>query len=340
MCTPTECRYLSQGSHLLLALAANGTIRSVDARQPRVLGRDGTALVGKPLSQIVAADQHPHLSRLLERTQSTAAVWDQVTFLDAAARPVPLLCCFQRLAGPDMPRGSILLTALQAAAIEADLRAEAATVLGQLAFRCHGPAHRLMQAIEAILSQYPWDIAAQRSREELEELLDALSQSAEWPQAVPDGRPINVVRVLENALRLMDGDPQFKHLKVTLRPDVAAAWADIHPVGMALVTLHLAANARDATASVESPELLIDVNLDRGRLIIEYHDNGSGLDPDDVATLFAPFVSKGERGDHDGVGLATCQELVRFMGGKIRMRSRPAEGTTVVLTFPAAAAPE
>jgi signal transduction histidine kinase len=183
-------------------------------------------------------------------------------------------------------------------------------------------------------------VAAGRLREDLEALLDAVSQSAAWPAAMPDGRPVDVIRVMEGALRLIEDDPEFRRLAVALRPEAPAAWADVHPAGLVLVTLHLAAGARDAAAGAEPPQLFIDVADDAGRITLEYQDNGEGLDPADLSCVFAPFVPpRTGRRCRGGVGMATCQELVRFMGGRIRLRSRPDQGATVVITLPAAAPP-
>jgi signal transduction histidine kinase len=309
-----------------------------DPRGDHALGHDAEALTGHPLARIVSPDQHGHLSRILERMGSAAVVWEQLTLLAADGRRHEMLCCFQRLQGDDQPRGGLLLTGLKLGALEENLRAQASTVLGQLAHRCHGPAHRLMQAVEAIVAQYPWCDAAQRCRADLDDLLDALSQTTAWPQAVPEGRPVEVVALLESVLRLTDGDPAYSHVTIALRPECREAWAAVHPVGLTFVALHLMANARDATLAAESARLNIDVNADGDRVVLEFQDNGRGLDCGERDCALAPLLrpTSDDGRPHSGVGLATCCQLVEFMGGRIRMRSRPSVGTTVVVTLPAA----
>lgn len=336
MCKPAQCRYLSNASHMVLAVTPGGMIRAVDPRHACTLGHDSAALHGRPLMDFVAPGHREHLLRVLERTlQHGAAVWEEVTFLTADGRPEMMLCCFQQIAKTDLPRGALLVTGLQLASLASDLQTEAAAVLGQLAFRCHGPAHRLMQAVEAILSQFPWSEAAERCRADLDALLEALSLSAAWPRDSAADRPVDIIDVLEGTLRLIDGDPGFAGLQVALRAEAPWAWAKVHPVGLAFVALHLASNAADATQAAKSPQLFIDVNVDGGRVAVEFKDNGRGLDREEMKCVFAPFFAKG----HGGVGLATCSELVDAMGGTIRMQSRPSQGTTVVLTFPAAPPP-
>jgi len=341
MCTPAQCRYLSQCTHLVIAVTPKGTIRSVGLHNSLVLGHDPTTLAGKPLSGLVAPDHRAHLARAFDQCRSMPAVWQELVFVTADGLPEPMLCCFQRLTGGDFPRGGIVITGLRLISLKEEVRAEAASLLGQLAFRCHGPAHRLMQAVEAILAESPRSKVAKRCREELDALLDALGQSTIWPKELRPERPVDVVRVLQGAMRLLDADCAGERLKVTLRPECSSAWANVPPEGLVFVLLHLVSNAREAAASVEKPRLFIDVIADGDRLDIEFHDNGPGLDRDHMQCVFAPFfTTRGGKDGHTGMGLATCRELVRFMGGRMRMQSSPEHGTTVVVTLPAAPAPQ
>ena len=261
-------------------------------------------------------------------------------FATADGRAETLLCCFQRFARAGEPRGMLLVTGLRIDALQSDLRAEAAAVLGHLAFACHGPVHRLMQAVEAVLARHPRCEAAKRCRADLDGLLDALARSSAWPTDLAADGPVDVVRVIEASLRLIDGDPGFKRLEIVVRPECPAAWAPVHPAGLACVTLHLVANARDATARRRDPHLFIDVGADADRVTVEFTDNGRGIRREDLGSVFAPGFSKGAGGKRRaGVGLTTSRELIAYLGGTIRIHSRPSHGTTVILALPAAHAP-
>jgi signal transduction histidine kinase len=336
-CSPTECRYLSQATHLLLALARDGTIRRVDRRNPKALGYAAGTLDGKPLGDLVAQEHRPHLARVLERCESGQPVWDELVFLSAEGRQEPMLCCFQPAAGAK--GAALLVTGLRLRWMESQSEAEAAAALAQVAFRCHGPAHRLVQATEAMLAEHPRSEAARRCRRDVDRLLDAMCRSAGWPSPA-DGASgtVDVVRVLEGAVRLVESEQAPGKMEIRLRPDRAAHWASAHPVGLALVALHLVANARQASAKVRKARLLVSVHDRDDRVVVEFADNGSGLSREDLGCVFAPFFRKAE-GDGLGLGLATCRELVRWMGGTIRMQSRKGQGTLVRLALPAATPP-
>jgi len=68
-------------------------------------------------------------------------------------------------------------------------------------------------------------------------------------------------------------------------------------------------------------------------------DNGVGMTPEEVAQAFDPgWQSERARARNDGVGLglAIVKSLVESNGGRVRMESRPGEGTSVTIALPCA----
>jgi two-component system cell cycle sensor histidine kinase PleC len=87
----------------------------------------------------------------------------------------------------------------------------------------------------------------------------------------------------------------------------------------------------------------IDVNLSRGRgeVKIAIKDTGIGIAEADISKLGKPFeqvenqFSKSHQGS--GLGLAISRALVELHGGRLRIKSREGEGTTVICTLPSQA---
>jgi signal transduction histidine kinase len=119
------------------------------------------------------------------------------------------------------------------------------------------------------------------------------------------------------------------------------------------VFLNLVINAVQAMSGQDSPRLEISTRSRRVRRVraaaseadarfveIRFADNGPGISPENVQSIFIPFFTTKATGS--GLGLAVCQRIVRDAGGEIEVRSQEGQGTifTVVLPVaPAAAAP-
>lgn len=69
------------------------------------------------------------------------------------------------------------------------------------------------------------------------------------------------------------------------------------------------------------------------QVLIEIADSGTGMPEEFIRDeLFAPFVTTKQRGL--GLGLYTCQQVIRMHGGNIRVYSVPGRGTVFSLDLP------
>jgi two-component system sensor histidine kinase BaeS len=73
---------------------------------------------------------------------------------------------------------------------------------------------------------------------------------------------------------------------------------------------------------------------------LRVRDNGSGIEPEELAHIFDRFyrVDKSRHRDEggSGLGLAIAKSIVERHGGQIRAESRPGEGVTFIMEFPIA----
>jgi PAS domain S-box-containing protein len=84
----------------------------------------------------------------------------------------------------------------------------------------------------------------------------------------------------------------------------------------------------------------VSARVDNGWATISVRDEGEGIAREDLSQVFKMFyrgrnACKGSA-EGSGVGLAIARKIVEQHGGSIRIESNPGEGTTVVLTLPAA----
>ncbi len=113
------------------------------------------------------------------------------------------------------------------------------------------------------------------------------------------------------------------------------------------VFLNLMLNARDAVAARESGppgELRIrtenplpqsaDQSAAADTLIVEFRDNGAGIDPGQLETIFDPFVTTKAPGRGTGLGLSVSFTIIHDLGGTIEARNIETGGTCLTVRLP------
>jgi two-component system NtrC family sensor kinase len=100
------------------------------------------------------------------------------------------------------------------------------------------------------------------------------------------------------------------------------------------VFLNLINNAIDAMG--RDGELRLGARAHDGGVEVVIADNGPGIPAADLQRIFEPFFSTKDASGrpHGGLGLAICQEIMRQLGGRIGVESKPGQGTTFTLWFP------
>jgi two-component system, NtrC family, sensor histidine kinase HydH len=109
--------------------------------------------------------------------------------------------------------------------------------------------------------------------------------------------------------------------------------ADVYYLSQAID--NLVANAREAMAGVSSPLLTLRLQLRGTAAELMVADNGSGIPPDRLPSIFTPFLSAKTHGM--GLGLAICKEIVEAHGGRIEVQSVLGKGTQFRVFLPLAA---
>ncbi len=110
------------------------------------------------------------------------------------------------------------------------------------------------------------------------------------------------------------------------------------------VLLNLTNNAIKFSSKVERASRVslraVLVEPAKGEAVVEFEvsDNGIGMDPETIASLFQPFTqgdaSISRRFGGTGLGLAISRNLVELMGGRIQVTSVPAQGSTFRVRIP------
>ena len=146
---------------------------------------------------------------------------------------------------------------------------------------------------------------------------------------------VNLRRLLEQVLDVSAADLRLARVTVEteVAPDVSDIWADDHQLQQVL--LNLVTNAKQALADVVGERRLrMSVRaLDAEHVSLVIEDNGPGISPELLPTIFDPFVTtKGVRGT--GLGLSISYGIVREHGGHIAAHSRAGSGARFTIDLP------
>lgn len=150
--------------------------------------------------------------------------------------------------------------------------------------------------------------------------------------------------LIEDMVEVMGHQPMMSdiHFKTRLQAEQDRLWAN--PEQLRQVLLNLLLNAADAIrAAGRGPDGCITITTaltpdreaeEKQWLTIAVTDNGEGIAPDQLETIFDPFYTTKEPGKGTGLGLAVSYMIVEKMGGTIGARSEAGSGTTMTLRLP------
>jgi two-component system sensor histidine kinase HupT/HoxJ len=106
------------------------------------------------------------------------------------------------------------------------------------------------------------------------------------------------------------------------------------PGQMQQVAMNLVQNAHHATSGQASPRVDVTARLEDASVVIEFHDNGPGIDPDNLPRIFDPFFTTKPVGKGTGLGLAISYGIVERHGGQLTAANHPEGGAVFTLRLP------
>lgn len=142
----------------------------------------------------------------------------------------------------------------------------------------------------------------------------------------------DVVGLLEQSVKLLRNSRELRpnhELSVeSSRPEI---WCSVDVNRMKQVFWNLATNALKAMQ--DGGKLTLRVTDSDGNVEIAFCDEGIGMTEEDLERYFQPF--RGGFVEGTGLGAAIVYRIVEEHGGIVGLRSRPGEGTEVLITLPA-----
>lgn len=141
---------------------------------------------------------------------------------------------------------------------------------------------------------------------------------------------IDVNKTIEQSLKELN--PYLASKNITLVKNYAKQLPEITDLGFERIVSNLLRNAVDAIQ--KKGTIGIVTSLEEEFIKIEVSDSGQGISEDDLNRIFEPFYTTKDIDKGCGLGLTIVNEIVKYYDGKIKVKSRPNEGTTFTVKLP------
>lgn len=135
----------------------------------------------------------------------------------------------------------------------------------------------------------------------------------------------NVNQLLNEALELAQDRIELNHIKLEKEYDENIGELFVDKEKIKLAFLNIIVNAIEAMKN-DSGQLEIRTFKRGDKCIIEFKDNGTGIDEETIQKLFEPYFTSKIKGN--GLGLTHTQNIIINHKGKINVQSKPGQGTT------------
>jgi signal transduction histidine kinase len=220
------------------------------------------------------------------------------------------------------------------------------TLTAGVAHELNNPINNLMLTADALEETYPElseperiemvrDMVheSERARDIVRNLLDFARQTD------IDVQPLEVEQLIDETLRLAGNKIRLSKTQVQgeLEENLPVVHGDRGQ--LVQVFLNLVINAVDAMGSGGRLSISIQKSADRDFVEIRVADNGPGIPPHQLDSVFDPFFSTKKRGKGTGLGLSVSQGILKQHGGTIRVQSTLGEGTAFTVSLPVAKVP-
>jgi C4-dicarboxylate-specific signal transduction histidine kinase len=193
-------------------------------------------------------------------------------------------------------------------------------------------AELLKKSLPGLQHQYDIDVIIKHTSQAQAVLLDLLHFAR--PKVSTDRETV-VGDVVESVIAVFKMQAAKKGVSLSCRRADAGTVVRVEPQVVEHIILNLLLNALDALPE-EVGEISVQITCDREKsgLCLTVTDNGSGIDPAVLPSIFDPFFSTKDVNKGSGLGLAVIYGYMRELGGSIEARNLATGGAVFELFFP------
>ncbi|HEX4922610.1 MAG TPA: ATP-binding protein [Bdellovibrionales bacterium] len=336
---------LSQISTGVISADRQGNITTINRHAARLLKIEAHRFVGRPLDDLLTADQRRIFEEALgilkeRRAQSLKKE------LRLSVRGEPMVMQMTLSVLRDEKRnelGVVLVFDDLTMLVNAQRAAAWREVARRIAHEIKNPLTPIKLSAQRLEKKFGTDIQDPafstcistiiKQVDELKNLVNEFSNFARLPQAKPVINSLN--RVIEEALVLYQTG--HKDIQFVFNPDPSLPEFEFDPEQIKRVLSNLLDNsvaALSGTPGSQPPSIAITTHYDNVLNIVrtEVGDNGIGIPEADRGRIFEPYFSTKEEGT--GLGLAIVKRIIEDHSGFVRAYANEPRGTKIVFELP------
>ena len=149
--------------------------------------------------------------------------------------------------------------------------------------------------------------------------------------SVPQREPCDIHNLIRDSVKLLEPELTTRNIAVELDFESGMPTASLDGAQFQQVFYNLLRNAYQALAG-QGGRIAIRTRFNDFEFIILIEDNGSGISPEHMGSLFEPYRTTKSSGT--GLGLLIVRRIVREHGGEIAVESEENHGTRVTIHLP------
>ena len=145
-----------------------------------------------------------------------------------------------------------------------------------------------------------------------------------------DLEPVEIPKILTHVCELLRPEAAAREIEIAARVEDALPPVMADPVRLTQALLNLVINAIQAVERKGRVE--VNAALADRVVCVAVSDNGPGIPPEKLASIFDPYFTTKAEGS--GLGLWIAQQIVTAHGGSLQAQNGPAGGAVLTMRLP------
>lgn len=145
-----------------------------------------------------------------------------------------------------------------------------------------------------------------------------------------DLEPVEIPKILTHVCELLRPEAAAREIDISMQVSGSLPPVMADPVRLTQALLNVVINAIQAVerkGRIEAATVVAE-----GMVCVTVSDNGPGIPPDRIASIFDPYFTTKTEGN--GLGLWIAQQIVTAHGGALTAQNRPAGGAVLTMRLP------